>query len=84
MLQEVENAAKHRPNLEAMPELSEKALNEFAALARAKRKQKAFVGLRLAEEDLEAYKALGKGYTGIMADILSYAIKHPEILARAQ
>jgi hypothetical protein len=27
---------------------------------------------------------LGKGYTGIMADILSYAIKHPEILAKAQ
>ncbi|GHT94356.1 hypothetical protein FACS1894141_0850 [Spirochaetia bacterium] len=67
-----------------MSELSEKALNEFAAMARAKRKQNAFVGLRLAADDLEAYKALGKGYTGIMADILSYAIKHPEILARAQ
>jgi uncharacterized protein (DUF4415 family) len=84
MLQEVENAAKLPPNLKAMPELSEKALGEFAAMARAKRKQKAFVGLRLAEDDLEAYKALGKGYTGIMADILSYAIKHPEILAKAQ
>jgi uncharacterized protein (DUF4415 family) len=84
MLQKVENAAKLKPNLKAMPELSEKALNEFAALARAKRKQKAFVGLRLAEEDLDAYKALGKGYTGVMADILSYAIKHPDILSKAQ
>jgi uncharacterized protein (DUF4415 family) len=46
--------------------------------------KKPFVGLRLAEEDLDAYKALGKGYTGIMSDILSYAIKHPEILAKAQ
>jgi uncharacterized protein (DUF4415 family) len=84
MLQEVEDAAKLKPNLKAMPELSEKALNDFASMARAKRRQKAFVGLRLAEDDLEAYKALGKGYTGIMADILSYAIKHPEILAKAQ
>lgn len=84
MLQEIKAAAKLKPNLEAMPELSEKALNEFAAMARAKRKQKTFVGLRLAEEDLEAYKALGKGYTGIMADILSYAIKHPEVLSKAQ
>jgi uncharacterized protein (DUF4415 family) len=84
MLQEINKAAKLKPNLEATPELSEKALNEFAAMARAKRKQKSFVGLRLAEEDLEAYKALGKGYTGIMADILSYAIKHPDILSKAQ
>ena len=84
MLQEVNNAAKLKPNLEAMPELSEKALNDFAAMAREKRRQKAFVGLRLADEDLQAYKALGKGYTGIMADILSYAIKHPDILSKAQ
>jgi uncharacterized protein (DUF4415 family) len=82
MLQEVENAAKLKPNLEAMPELSEKALNEFAAMSRARRKQKAFVGLRLAEEDLQAYR-VGKGYTGIMSDILSYAIKHPDILSKA-
>jgi uncharacterized protein (DUF4415 family) len=84
MLQEVNNAAKRKPNLDASPELSEKALHEFAAQAREKRKQKTFVGLRLQDEDLQAYKALGKGYTGIMADILSYVIKHPEILSKAR
>jgi uncharacterized protein (DUF4415 family) len=84
MLREVKDAAKLPPNLKAMPELSQNALDEFAALARAKRRQKEFVGLRLAAEDLQAYKTLGKGYTGIMADILSYAIKHPEILSKAR
>jgi hypothetical protein len=33
---------------------------------------------------LEKYKALGKGYTGIMADVLNYASDNPEILSKAR
>ncbi|MDR1894312.1 MAG: hypothetical protein LBQ61_06420 [Spirochaetales bacterium] len=32
---------------------------------------------------LEKYKALGKGYTGIMADVLNYVANNPEILSKA-
>jgi len=35
ILQEVNSAAKHEPNLEAMPELSKSALKEFAVMAKA-------------------------------------------------
>jgi uncharacterized protein (DUF4415 family) len=41
------------------------------------------VTLRLAPDYLDKYKALGKGYTGIMADVLSYASDHPEFLTQA-
>jgi hypothetical protein len=37
ILQEVNSAAKHKPNLEAMPELSKKALGEFTVMAKEKR-----------------------------------------------
>jgi hypothetical protein len=32
---------------------------------------------------LEQYKSLGKGYTGIMADVLKYAVENPNILTAA-
>jgi hypothetical protein len=32
---------------------------------------------------LEQYKALGKDYTGIMADVLTYVVHNPDILTRA-
>jgi hypothetical protein len=37
------------------------------------------VTLRLAPDDVAKYKSLGKGYTGILADVLRYAANHPEI-----
>jgi uncharacterized protein (DUF4415 family) len=67
------------------PESSPEALQEFAALARARRqrKTKPIVALRLEPEAIEKYKALGNGYTGIMADVLNYVADNPEILSRA-
>jgi uncharacterized protein (DUF4415 family) len=41
------------------------------------------VGIRLSKKTIEQYKAMGKGYTGIMAAVLDYAIKHPEVLKSA-
>jgi uncharacterized protein (DUF4415 family) len=41
------------------------------------------VGIRLSQKTIEQYKAMGKGYTGIMAAVLDYAIKHPEVLKNA-
>ena len=45
--------------------------------------KKQTVGIRLNQKTIEQYKNLGKGYTGIMAAVLDYAIKHPEILRKA-
>jgi uncharacterized protein (DUF4415 family) len=86
-LREVEEAAKfpfvYDPDC---PPSSAKALAEFAEKARALRRgarpTKPSVTIRLDPECLEAYKALGKGYTGVMADVLTYAVMHPEILAQ--
>jgi len=41
------------------------------------------VGIRLNQKTLEQYKSLGKGYTGIMASVLDYAIKNPSVLKKA-
>jgi hypothetical protein len=40
------------------------------------------VTIRITPDCLTKYKALGKGYTGIMADVMSYAADNPEILSR--
>jgi len=45
--------------------------------------KKQTVGIRLNQKTIAQYKELGKGYTGIMAAILDYAINHPEILKKA-
>jgi uncharacterized protein (DUF4415 family) len=70
---------------EDCPESTPEALAEFAAMARARRqrKTKPMVALRVETETLEKYKALGKGYTGIMADVLNSAADNPEILSTA-
>jgi uncharacterized protein (DUF4415 family) len=44
---------------------------------------KPLVALRVESEALEKFKALGKGYTGIMADVLNYAANNPDILSKA-
>ncbi|GHU73952.1 hypothetical protein FACS189450_14420 [Spirochaetia bacterium] len=60
------------------------ALAEFAALVRKIRKWKPspVVSIHLKSEALEKYKALGKGYTGTMGDVLNYVADNPEILAK--
>ena len=45
--------------------------------------KKQTVGIRLNERTLELYKELGKGYTGIMAAVLDYAIRNPDVLKKA-
>ena len=69
------------------PETTAAGLAEFAAKARALRqgmkRTKPAVTIRLPPDCLEKYKALGSGYTGIMADVLNYAANNPEILSKA-
>jgi uncharacterized protein (DUF4415 family) len=45
--------------------------------------KKKTVGIRLNPKTIEQYRDMGKGYTGIMAAVLDYAIKHPDILKAA-
>jgi uncharacterized protein (DUF4415 family) len=40
------------------------------------------VALRIQPDVLEKYKALGRGYSGIMADVLKLAANNPEILSK--
>jgi uncharacterized protein (DUF4415 family) len=69
------------------PESTPEALAEFAAKARELRQKmrakKPAVTIRVSSSCLSKYKALGKGYTGIMADVLDYVADNPEILSKA-
>jgi uncharacterized protein (DUF4415 family) len=70
---------------EDCPPSSPEALKEFAHLAaeRNRRKKKKSVTIRVTPDVLESYKTMGEGYTGIMADVLKYAINNPGILTEA-
>jgi uncharacterized protein (DUF4415 family) len=70
---------------EDSPESTPEALKEFAHLAaeRNRRKKKKSVTIRIAPDVLESYKTMGDGYTGIMADVLKYAVDNPTILTAA-
>jgi uncharacterized protein (DUF4415 family) len=84
-IQEAKRAARKPLNLAACPELSPEALKEFAHLAaeRNRRKKKKSVTIRVNPDVLESYKTMGEGYTGIMADVLKYAVNNPGILTEA-
>jgi uncharacterized protein (DUF4415 family) len=91
VIQEVRRAAREaRKHPEAYdpecPPSSPQALAEFAAQARKLRKRKAapVVSIRVKPETLEKYKALGRGYSGTMADVLNYVADNPEILSKIQ
>jgi uncharacterized protein (DUF4415 family) len=84
---EIKEAKKHPPVYDPdCPPSTPEALAEFAAMARELRKNRRnpapVVALRLMPEVLAKYKALGKGYTGIMADVLNYVADNPEILSK--
>jgi len=70
---------------EDCPPSSPEALKEFAQLAaeRNRRKRKKSITIRVNPDILERYKTLGTGYTGIMSDVLKYAVNNPSILAEA-
>ena len=82
----IKKAAKH-PIIftKDCPKSSPEALKEFAQLAveRNRRKKKQSVTIRIAPDVLDNYKTMGNGYTGIMADVLKYAINNPNILSEA-
>jgi uncharacterized protein (DUF4415 family) len=48
------------------------------------RRTKPAVTIRMEAKALNKYKALGRGYTGVMADVLSYAAEHPDFLTQAR
>ena len=62
-------------------------LEKFAVMAREYRRSRQnpsqVVTVRLKKDIISKYKALGKGYTSIMADVLSYVVINPKILAEA-
>ena len=41
------------------------------------------VAIRIQPDVLAKYKSLGRGYSGIMADVLKLAADNPEILSKA-
>jgi uncharacterized protein (DUF4415 family) len=67
------------------PRSSPEALKEFAQLAaeRNRRKKKQTVTIRVSPDVLKSYKTMGSGYTGIMADVLKYAISNPSVISNA-
>jgi uncharacterized protein (DUF4415 family) len=67
------------------PPSSPEALKEFAQLAaeRNRRKKKRTITIRIAPDVLESYRTMGDGYTGIMADVLKYAVNNPSVLTNA-
>jgi uncharacterized protein (DUF4415 family) len=69
------------------PPSSPEALAEFAAMARELRKNcrnpSPVVALRVRPDALSKYKALGRGYTSVMADVLNYVAENPDILSKA-
>jgi uncharacterized protein (DUF4415 family) len=67
------------------PPSSPEALKEFAHLAaeRNRRKKKKSITIRVSPDVLESYKTMGSGYTGVMSDVLSYAVNNPAVLAAA-
>jgi uncharacterized protein (DUF4415 family) len=68
------------------PETTPAGLVEFATKARELRQRmkqtKPAVTIRITPDVLAKYKALGKGYTSIMADVLNYVVNNPEILSK--
>ena len=83
---ELEEAAKYPiVYTEDCPESTPEALKEFAMLAteRNRRKKRQTVTIRIVPDCLSKYKALGKGYTGIMSDVLKYVADNPELLKEA-
>ena len=88
MKEEVRAAKKLPPVYDPdCPPSTPEALAEFAAMARERKKNQRnplpIVALRIQPDVLEKYKSLGRGYSGIMADVLKYAADNPGVLTNA-
>jgi len=87
MKAEIREARKRPPVYDPdCPPSTPETLAEFAAITRERKKNQRnplpVVALRIQPEVLEKYKALGRGYSGIMADVLRLAADNPEILSK--
>ena len=87
MKAEIREAKKKPPVYDPdCPPSTPETLVEFAAMARERKKNLRnplpIVALRIQPEVLKKYKALGRGYSGIMADVLKLAADNPEILSK--
>jgi uncharacterized protein (DUF4415 family) len=87
MKTEIREARKRLPVYDPdCPPSTPEALAEFAAMARERKRNLRnplpVVALRIQPDVLEKYKALGRGYSGIMADVLKLAADNPEILSK--
>jgi uncharacterized protein (DUF4415 family) len=83
-IQEARRAARRPINYTVDAQRSTpEALAEFAAVRAAQKKKdvRPVVALRIEPDVLEKYKALGRGYSGIMADVLRAAADNPEFLS---
>ena len=86
VIQRIKKIAKKPINYtEDCPRSTPEALKEFAQLAaeRNRLKKKKSITIRVAPDVLDRYKTMGDGYTGIMADVLKYAVNNPGILTEA-
>ena len=86
VIKRLKQAARRPINYtEDAPRSNPEALKEFAQLAaeRNRRKKKQTITIRIAPDILESYKTMGSGYTGIMSDVLSYAVNNPAVLSEA-
>jgi len=86
VIQEIRRAARKPIRYtEDCPPSSPEALKEFAQLAaeRNRRKKKQTITIRIAPDVLESYKTMGNGYTGIMSDVLQYAVRNPSVINAA-
>jgi uncharacterized protein (DUF4415 family) len=86
---EYREAKRHPPIYDPeCPPSAPEALSEFAAMARERKRSGRnplpIVALRIQPDVLEKYKALGRGYSGIMAEVLKLAVDNPEILSKAR
>ena len=88
MKEEIRAAKKLPPIYDPeCPPSTPEALAEFAAMARERKKNGRsplpIVALRIQPDVLAKYKSLGRGYSGIMADVLKLAADNPEMLSKA-
>jgi uncharacterized protein (DUF4415 family) len=82
-LKRIENAAKKPAAVDKDSPVytSKQLVHLFQESKKINKKQT--VGIRLNQKTIEQYKDFGKGYTGVMAAVLDYAISHPDVLRKA-
>lgn len=83
-IEEIKSAAKLPITYdEDSLELTDEQYAAMAKAAKAQRKAKPVVALRISQTTLEKAKATGKGYTGFLSRLLDYAINDPDLVARS-